>query len=76
MRPWTKIEYNYRYVEVNSGTDCRIKTSAGIHAINPEECDVYSSLLDGCSSGVITPGGFSFYHVNIVQVSFSCTCVN
>jgi hypothetical protein len=47
-----------RYVEINSGTDLRIKTSLGVHAINPEECDVYSSILDTYRSGVITPGLF------------------
>jgi hypothetical protein len=50
----------FRYVAVNNGSDLRIKASAGLHAINPEECDVYSSLLDACQSGVITPGaGFT-----------------
>jgi hypothetical protein len=42
-------------MEVNSGSDPRIQTSASVHAINPEECDVYSSLLDTCASGMITP---------------------
>jgi hypothetical protein len=42
-------------MEVNNGEDPRIKTSTGIHGINPEECDVYSSLLESCLSGVITP---------------------
>jgi hypothetical protein len=32
-----------------------VKTSSVIHAINPEECDVYTALLDSCESGVITP---------------------
>lgn len=44
-----------RYVEVNSGNDHRIKTCVGLHPINPEECDVYTSLLDVCASGVVTP---------------------
>jgi hypothetical protein len=26
-----------------------------MHPINPDECDVYSSLLDSCKSGLITP---------------------
>jgi hypothetical protein len=43
-------------VEVNSGSDKRIKTSAGVHAVNPEECDVYSALLETCQSAIITPG--------------------
>jgi hypothetical protein len=35
--------------------DARIRTSAGIHPMNPEECDVYTSLIESCHSGIITP---------------------
>lgn len=43
-----------RYIEINQGLDKRINVSHAMHPIGPDECDVYSSLVDSCSSAYIT----------------------
>ena len=45
---------NARYVQINSGLEPRIKVFPRMHALNPDECDVYSSLVEKCASGKVT----------------------
>jgi hypothetical protein len=45
---------NARYVQINSGLEPRIKVFSDMHALSPDECDVYSNLVDKCSSGKVT----------------------
>ncbi len=42
------------YVQINSGLEPRIKVFSDMHALSPDECDVYSNLVDKCSSGRVT----------------------
>jgi soluble lytic murein transglycosylase-like protein len=44
---------NEKYVEVNSGRHPRIKVFKGMHALSPDEVDVYSSLVEGCPSAQV-----------------------
>jgi hypothetical protein len=46
---------NSQYVDINGGTDHRIRSSNSIHPLSMEECDVYGSLLDTCDDGIVTP---------------------
>lgn len=45
---------NARYVQINSGLESRIKVHGNMHALSPDECDVYSSLVEKCPSGQVT----------------------
>jgi hypothetical protein len=45
---------NARYVDINSGFDPRIRLGGGMHPLNPDECDVYTSLVDAAENSVIT----------------------
>jgi soluble lytic murein transglycosylase-like protein len=44
---------NEKYVEVNSGRHLLIKVFKGMHALSPDEVDVYSSLVEGCPSAQV-----------------------
>lgn len=41
---------NLRYVSINSGGDPRILLGRGMHPLNPDECDVYTSLVDAADN--------------------------
>ena len=46
---------NRRFNEVNSGNDPRVRVTAHMHALNPEEIDTYTSLLGTCKTASIIP---------------------
>jgi hypothetical protein len=62
------------YFQTNSGLDHRIATNSGLHAICPEECDVYDSLLESCDGGFITPGINHSIDANGDVEGFRFTC--
>lgn len=45
---------NAKYVTVNSGKDSRIRVSRLVHPLDPDECDVYSDLVDAAEHSSIT----------------------
>lgn len=45
---------NARYVQINSGLDPKIRVYPGMHAMTPDECDVYTNLVERSASGVAT----------------------
>lgn len=45
---------NARYVQINGGSDPKIRVFPGMHAITPDECDVYSNLVERSNSGTVT----------------------
>ena len=45
---------NTRYKEINSGLDRRIKVKHAMHPIGPDECDVFTMMVDSCPSAHIT----------------------
>lgn len=45
---------NAKYVEVNSGRHPQIRVYPGMHALSPDEVDVYSSLVERCPSAGVT----------------------
>lgn len=46
---------NAQYVAINSGDDSRIELGACMHPLNPDECDVYTSLVDFAENSTIRP---------------------
>jgi hypothetical protein len=44
----THYATNAKYMEVNSGSHPKIRVFSGMHALNPDEVDVYSSLVECC----------------------------
>ena len=44
----THYATNSKYIEVNSGNHPKIRVFNGMHALNPDEVDVYSSLVECC----------------------------
>ena len=50
----TQYATNAKYVEVNSGKHPRVRVFPGMHALSPDEVDVYSSLVDKCPSAHVT----------------------
>lgn len=51
----THYHTNVRFNTINNNLDPQIQVSPNLHELNPEECDVYSSLTKGCPSAIITP---------------------
>lgn len=49
----TQYATNAKYVEVNSGKHPCIKVFAGMHALSPDEVDVYASLVENCPSAQV-----------------------
>ena len=45
---------NAKYVEVNSGRHLQIRVYSGMHALSPDEVDVYSSLVERCPSARVS----------------------
>lgn len=45
---------NARYMQINGGSDAKIRVFPGMHAIAPDECDVYSNLVERSNSGAVT----------------------
>lgn len=45
---------NAKYVNVNSGKDSRIRVSRLVHPLDPDECDVYSDLVEAAEHSSIT----------------------
>lgn len=45
---------NAKYIEINSGRHPCIKVFPGMHALSPDEVDVYSSLVERCPSARVT----------------------
>ncbi len=50
----TQYATNAKYVEINSGKHPRIRVFRGMHALSPDEVDVFSSLVEGCPSACVT----------------------
>jgi hypothetical protein len=50
----TQYATNAKYVEVNSGRHPQIAVFPGMHALSPDEVDVFSSLVDKCPSSRVT----------------------
>ena len=50
----TQYATNGKYVEVNSGRHPQIRVHPGMHALSPDEVDVYSSLVENCASARVT----------------------
>ena len=44
---------NHTYSKVNGGKDSRVKLSRLIHPLSPDECDVYTDLVDSAENSVI-----------------------
>ena len=38
-------------MQINSGQDPKIRVYPGMHALTPDECDVYSNLVERSDSG-------------------------
>jgi Fe-S cluster assembly scaffold protein SufB len=45
---------NARYVQINSGLEAKINVFAQMHPLSPDECDVYSGLVQRSPSGKVT----------------------
>lgn len=41
-------------MQINSGLENRIRVFSDMHALSPDECDVYSNLIEKCHSGQVT----------------------
>ena len=50
----TQYATNAKYVEVNSGRHSKVQVFPGMHALSPDEVDVYSSLAEKCQSARVT----------------------
>lgn len=45
---------NARYMQINSGLEPKIKVFPQMHPLSPDECDVYSGLVQRSQSGMVT----------------------
>ena len=45
-----QYDTNAKYVEVNSGRHPQIRVYSGMHALSPDEVNVYLSLVERCPS--------------------------
>lgn len=45
---------NEKYVDVNRGSHPKIRVFPGMHALSPDEVDVYASLAESCPSARVT----------------------
>ena len=45
---------NARYMQINSGLDPKIRVYPGMHAMTPDECDVYTNLVERSASACAT----------------------
>ena len=45
---------NERYIQINSGLETKIKVFPQMHPLSPDECDVYSGLVQRSKSGRVT----------------------
>ena len=54
MSACTQYATNAKYVEVNSGRHPKIRVYPGMHALSPDEVDVYTSLVEKCQSAQVT----------------------
>jgi hypothetical protein len=50
----TSYATNAKYMQVNGGQHPRIRVFPGMHALSPDEVDVYTSLVEPCASAIIT----------------------
>ena len=50
----TQYATNAKYMQVNSGQHPRIRVFPSMHALSPDEVDVYTSLVEPCASAVVT----------------------
>lgn len=50
----TRYATNAKYIEINSGKHLSIRVFPGMHALSPDEVDVYASLVESCPSAQVT----------------------
>lgn len=65
---------NEHYVAINSGRNSQIRLSKDIHPLNPDECDVYTSLVEACKDSFIS--AMPNHHINSIGEieGFRFTC--
>ena len=56
-------------MQINSGQDPKIRVYPGMHALTPDECDVYSNLVERSDSG---RAAVLHNHCMSEQVRFFC----
>ena len=66
---------NARYVQINSGLDPKIRVYAGMHAMTPDECDVYTNLVERSASGFATVMHNHCMSEQVTKLCQSCVCV-
>lgn len=57
-----KYNNNNNYITINSGKDIRIRVTEKMHPLNPDECDVYKSLVEGAENS--TMKAMVNHHIN------------